>query len=145
MGTRSITRVFTEEDEFLLFMYRQMDGYPEGHGMDLANFLSGRTIVNGIREENFIANGMKCLAAQIVAHFKDGPGGIYIEPVGEREYWPFIEFVYDVKFAFLGKEAKMIVHDVRRGDGNGVLNTLFECTASDYKTEVKKHYGEYDE
>ena len=38
MGTRSLTVVKEEENE-LLVMYRQMDGYPSGHGQDLANFL----------------------------------------------------------------------------------------------------------
>jgi hypothetical protein len=81
MGTRSITRVKDEFGKVILTMYRQMDGYLEGHGADLVEFLSGIQLTNGIdiRQSDIkTANGMGCLAAQLVAHFKDGPGGFYI-------------------------------------------------------------------
>jgi hypothetical protein len=77
-------------------MYRQFDGYPEGHGIDLAEFLSGITIVNGLSldDNSGIANGMGCLAAQIVAHFKTDPGGIYLYPPGTNDVWE--EYTYKV-------------------------------------------------
>jgi len=83
MGTRSLTKViekYDEEEEVLTTMYRQYDGYPEGHGAELAEWLSKFTVVNGIRldDERQIANGAECLAAQMFAHFKNGPGGIYL-------------------------------------------------------------------
>jgi hypothetical protein len=94
MGTRSLTKVY-DEGEIVLVMYRQMDGYPSGHGAELARFLDGLTIVNGIgiNTPAKAANGMGCLAAQIVAHFKDGIGGIYLMPAdaGDEEY------VYEVR------------------------------------------------
>ena len=81
MGTRSLTFVYDEDGRKIINMYRQMDGYPSGHGKDLAEFLEPITMVNGISmTEAVIANGPGCLAAQLVAHFKDGPGGIYLEP-----------------------------------------------------------------
>ena len=80
MGTRSLTFVYDEEGRKLINMYRQYDGYPSGHGKELAEFLEPITMVNGISEARKIANGPGCLAAQLVAHFKDGPGGIYLEP-----------------------------------------------------------------
>ena len=81
MGTRSLTFVYDEDGKILVSMYRQMDGYPSGHGKDLAEFLEPITMVNGIgMTKAVIANGPGCLAAQLVAHFKDGPGGIYLEP-----------------------------------------------------------------
>ena len=82
MGTRSLTFVYDEEGRKLINMYRQYDGYPSGHGKDLAEFLEPITMVNGIgiSEARKIANGPGCLAAQLVSHFKDGPGGIYLEP-----------------------------------------------------------------
>ena len=57
-----------------------MDGYLEGHGFDLAYFLSKGKLVNGISlsETHHIFNGVNCLAAQIVAEFKNGPGSIYL-------------------------------------------------------------------
>ena len=81
MGTRSLTFVYDEDGRTIISMYRQYDGYPSGHGKDLAEFLEPITMVNGIgMTKAVIANGPGCLAAQLVAHFKDGFGGIYLEP-----------------------------------------------------------------
>lgn len=86
MGTRSLT-VFTDEyNDEVVVMYRQFDGYIEGHGLALAEFLNGMEMVNGlIRDDRRVANGMGCLAAQVVAHFKDAPGGFYLYPAGTRD------------------------------------------------------------
>ena len=91
MGTRSNTVIY---DEYhgngsaveILNLYRQMDGYIEGHGVDLLKFLEPITIVNGITTGmTNIANGSGCLAAQLVAHFKNGVGGFYIQtPMGDE-------------------------------------------------------------
>lgn len=79
MGTRSITKVKDEFGKVILTMYRQMDGYLEGHGAELVEFLKGIQLTDGININDVgVANGMGCLAAQLVAHFKDGPGGFYI-------------------------------------------------------------------
>lgn len=98
MGTRSLT-TFIEKyrDEKtqkvkqvkLVTMYRQFDGYPKGMGMDLAEFLSKGKLVNGISvaETELVFNGMGCLAAQAVAHFKDGPGSIYLHRGGTINCW----------------------------------------------------------
>ena len=81
MGTRSLTFVYDKDGKKLINMYRQYDGYPSGHGKDLAEFLEPIVMTNGIgMTEAVIANGPGCLAAQLVAHFKDGPGGIYLGP-----------------------------------------------------------------
>lgn len=83
MGTRSLTFVHDGPTSRPFFnMYRQYDGYPSGHGAELAEFLKPFTMVNGIGllEDHKIANGAGCLAAQLVAHFKNGPGGFYIQP-----------------------------------------------------------------
>ena len=88
MGTRSLTLVYTEDYEVIMNMYAQWDGYPSGHGAELAAFLNSfEAITNGIRvgEERKIANGMGCLAAQLVAHFKVGFGSFYLYPVSEKD------------------------------------------------------------
>ena len=94
MGTRSLTKiveVYQDEKktsrQVLTTMYRQMDGYMEGHGAELAEWLAEFTVVNGIgmTETGKIANGAECLAAQMFAHFKDGPGGIYLYPPGAKD------------------------------------------------------------
>ena len=90
MGTRSLTYVYDSyKDETgklvhrpIINLYRQYDGYPTGHGNDLAIFLRQFTIVNGLgaNENKMVANGMGCLAAQLVAHFKEGAGQFYLYP-----------------------------------------------------------------
>ncbi len=85
MGTRALTFVY-DGDKPIVNLYRQYDGYPTGHGAELAEFLDGFKIVNGIGAETArIANGMGCLAAQVVAHFKDSVGGFYIHSVDATE------------------------------------------------------------
>lgn len=91
MGTRSLTYIYDEnEPQAMLCFYRQFDGYPEGHGMDLAKFLAGIELINGISGPVTMgkqANGPGCLAAQILTRFKNefGVGGIYIRPVHEKQ------------------------------------------------------------
>jgi hypothetical protein len=95
MGTRSLTIVMDGNDE-LVRIYRQMDGYPEDHGVDLAR-LCDLQIVNGLGvDPKKVANGMGCLAAQIIAGLKDGPGGIYLEKCG-GEINDWCEYVYIVR------------------------------------------------
>ncbi len=89
MGTRSLTtfiETYTDREtgkkkkNEIVTMYRQYDGYPSGHGMELAEFLAGGELVNGIGlNDKVVFNGMGCLSAQVVAHFKDGAGGIYLQ------------------------------------------------------------------
>jgi hypothetical protein len=83
MGTRSLTYVYDENCEKIINLYRQFDGYPTGHGAELAEFLNSGRVVNGLdgmgKELQF--NGSGCLAAQLVAHFKKESGGFYLHPV----------------------------------------------------------------
>jgi len=96
MGTRCLT-VFKEDDGTeIAVLYRQMDGYPEGHGEELAEFLADKAIINGIGGESLAGafNGMHCLAAAVVAHFKTDIGGFYLYPAGTRDVDE--EYVYTV-------------------------------------------------
>lgn len=95
MGTRSITRIQDGKGREIVGMYRQMDGYPSGHGVELAEFLNGFQITNGLSisgNPEKTANGMNCLAAQIIAHFKTSPGSIYLYPPGSEDQ----EYIYIV-------------------------------------------------
>ena len=82
MGTRSLTKVFNEEGKEILCLYRQFDGYPTGHGADLKEFLKGMKLTNGYstnqKEDGGWANGMGCLAGQLVAWFKTAPQGKFV-------------------------------------------------------------------
>lgn len=94
MSTRSLTHIH-EDGKILLTFYRHMDGYPEGHGKELCEFLKDMTVVNGIgMNRSKIANGIGCLAAQIIKHFKDDVGNVYIYPAGSSDCGE--EYVYDV-------------------------------------------------
>ena len=46
MGTRALTFVY-EGDKPLVNLYRQYDGYPTGHGAELAQFLSDSKVMAG--------------------------------------------------------------------------------------------------
>ena len=75
-------------------IYNHWDSYPEGLGVTLGWYLSGKRVVNGISSkdnEDLIFNGMGCLAASLVAHLKDGPGNVYIEG---REQHTWIDYYY---------------------------------------------------
>lgn len=89
MSTRSTTKFIDETGACLCAMYRQMDGYPSGHGKELATFLSGITRINS-KGPVGTANGIQCLAAQAVAHFKTEPGGIYLMPFDQEEQWNYV-------------------------------------------------------
>ena len=96
MGTRSLTFVY-DGGKPVMNMYRQFDGYIEGHGQELAEFLLSGKLVNGFgskTEKQF--NGMGCLAAQMICNFKDGVGGFYIYSVDSTDCWQDYEYhVYE--------------------------------------------------
>jgi len=92
MGTRSTTTLISEwNNQPLLTLYSQYDGYWSGHGEELKRFLSEFRMVNGLslNQHGRVANGMGCLAAQLVAHFKDGPGSYYINSPDSKEYYHY--------------------------------------------------------
>ena len=104
MGTRSLTFVYEKYGQVqkpVVNMYRQYDGYPTGHGAELAEFLSGGRMVNGLAQtktvKEIVFNGMGCLAAQMVTNFKQTPGGFYIHPVDfNQDCWQDYEYhVYE--------------------------------------------------
>jgi hypothetical protein len=92
MGTRCLTVINDHYGKEIAVLYRQFDGYPEGHGTELKAFLSGKRISNGIMPGCF--NGMECLAASVVANFKTAPGGFYLYRADTRDIGE--EFVYTI-------------------------------------------------
>jgi len=126
MGTRSLTVFYNnywpQQDETeVAVMYKQYDGYPSGLGDDLVDLLRGVRIVNGIGGDvSNIANGMPCLAAQVVSHFKCGgdpsdlfskgiAGGSYLYPAGTRDCGE--EYIYEIRCApQVGSERDRAIH-----------------------------------
>ena len=142
MGTRSLTIVkesLIQSTKELVVIYKQTDGYPEGMGMKLANFLEGYKIINGIPPDPDpkSANGMHDLAAQLVAEFTNGIGEIYLHPSGTRDVWE--EFIY---YIYLGPDNILRIQvvqacrikDNQSGEWNIVEDKIFDGTP----TEVKK-------
>ena len=80
MGTRALITVFNEELTPILHLYRHWDGDQECCGLELKRFLCKGKLVQGFSpegdENNF--NGMGCMAAQLVANFKEEIGNFYI-------------------------------------------------------------------
>ena len=98
MGTRSTTAIKDEDGKTLVTLYRQYDGYPTGHGQELADFLKARTLINGIggQTARTHANGMGCLAAQLVTHLKgDQIGNIYITNEGDSQEYNYTVYPKD--------------------------------------------------
>lgn len=73
MGTRSLTFVMNEDFQPCATIYRQFDGYPEGMGWDLYNFLANRNKVKGFSYPTSwkqTSNGVEDMAAQLVMYLK---------------------------------------------------------------------------
>ena len=100
MGTRSLT-IFNDKyswkDEEIVVFYRQYDGYPEGHGTDLLTFIDNMES----------RNGMGCLAAQVISHFKEETGKFYLYSAGTRDIGE--EFIYTLYYE--NDELKIKVQD----------------------------------
>ena len=108
MGTRSLTVFNDEYGKEIAVMYRQFDGYPSGHGTELAEFLTGKKMVNGFNSDTGAAfNGSHCLAASVVAEFKDGIGSFYLHAAGTRDVGE--EYIYTIDTA--GQEPIINVYD----------------------------------
>ena len=142
MGTRSLTKVIEtwenkkgkKQRKPITTMYRQFDGYLDGHGLELAEWLSQYTVVNGIssNETGKIANGIDCLAAQMFAHFKDGAGGIYCMHPDASDCWE--EYLYEISEGDNG-----ILLTVYETDHKGGAEEVFHGTAKELLTKIEKY------
>lgn len=139
MRTRSITRI-QQDGQTIVSVYRQYDGYLSGQGVDLANIMKDRKIVNGIRlDENKVFNGPNCLAACIIYGMKKedngNAGGVYV-------YGPDVddeEYVYNVNVISKDKEGWSISYEdypiitvIRYGE------QIFQGTSVEFVDFVKK-------
>jgi len=126
MGTRSLTYIYDGRSK-VLCMYRQYDGYPTGHGAELADFLKPFRVVNGLGapSNEKIANGMGCLAAQLVTHFKGfGAGNFYLMSTSRKlDAWQ--EYEYHVR------DKSITVFDLY-GDGDKPKRQIFKGTWQQY-------------
>ena len=122
MATRAIIRIAEREDKVSFSehpdkirtqIYYHYDGYPEGLGCKLAEFLCDFRVVNGLPLDYFenvkVANGVGCLTAQLIASFKEEPGNVYVEyPDTDRDD---VEFTYYI-WGCVGKDIWMSIFDL---------------------------------
>lgn len=105
MSTKSIIRFKEEKNDgsisTLSTIYQHYDGYLDGVGIKLANWLRNKKILNGIsfgisKEDFTYANGPGCLVAQFIKEFKTEIGGLYIYPEDCENQ----DYNYDVVFNY---------------------------------------------
>lgn len=153
MGTRSLTHVIaTYKDSnnkksktTLLTMYRQFDGYPSGMGADLVEFLEGSRVVNGLGMDDInskrVFNGAGCLAAQLVAHFKQGAGSFYIEPPNAKNCGE--EYTYDIEVDSDTREVTLRCYEIgymnKKNEYVNKKRILFEGKAEAFLEAVKEN------
>ena len=97
MSTRSVITFYRKETPYVS-VYQQSDGYPDGVGKELCDWLYDKILINGIsstiKDTSKYANGVGCLAAQFIRDFKDGVGYLYVTPIDYDKDW--IDFNYSV-------------------------------------------------
>ena len=94
MGTRSVI-TFKENDKPICAVYQQYDGYTDGKGQELKDFLRSKQFVNGIGQDNNVFNGAGCCIAQFISTFKTEAGNLYMVEIGSKE-----EYNYSVNFKY---------------------------------------------
>ena len=148
MGTRSLTtfiETYTDREtgkkqkNEIVTMYRQYDGYPTGHGTELAEFLAGGSLVNGIGlNDTKVFNEMGCLSAQVIAHFKDGAGGFYLQRANKNSGE---EYRYHVIGDFDTKEVTIKVFEVgymnKKDEYVNKTRTIFEGSPTEFLEAIK--------
>jgi hypothetical protein len=95
MGTRAITKIYNEDNQEIVNIYSQYDG---GDYLfeKLKVFIAETPIVNGFSgDDQKVANGMGCFAAQLIKSLKVGVGGFYLYPPKTKDVGE--EYVYKIK------------------------------------------------
>lgn len=95
MGTRAITKVYDNDGDMLISLYRQFDGYQDCHGKELKDFLLKGSLVNGFQSKNQPDfNGMGCLAAQLISNFKKCIGNFYVQ--SDKFEDDIVDYIYEI-------------------------------------------------
>lgn len=130
MGTRSLTVFKDEHNKEICVLYRQYDGYVDGHGQDLFTLLKDKVLTNGLSGNTSLNyNGMHCLAASVIAHFKKEPGQFYLYSAGTNdvgEEYKYILYPDD-------KTICLMIQTVSLSDGT--CTTLYNGPVSELNIE----------
>lgn len=141
MGTRSLTYFYHDGKPFCAF-YRQMDGYPDGHGVELGEILAPITLVNGYQlnmTAGEYANGPGCLAAQVIQRLKEahGLGGIYMinpNPEDNKDGWQEYEYYVHVNTVGEDFNAKYVMYV----EVTDTENTIFSGSVKEFLAWARK-------
>jgi hypothetical protein len=96
-STTSFCEIYEDKEHYVGAMYRQYDGYISGHGADLKKFLKGKKIVNGVgfgADMSKCFNGMGCLGASVIAHFKKEIGSFYLTNPNDIQSYNYKIYAY---------------------------------------------------
>lgn len=142
MATRSSYRVIEKRkfddktiiDELVL-IHVHSGGYPDGHPLETAQWLSEKTITNGIslEETKSVFNGASCLAAQLVSRLKgDSAGNTYIESMKYRGQMGE-DYLYDI-IVDSDDNIEIIAYENYRNENPKII---FKGSPLDYVMEQK--------
>jgi len=101
MSTRSITHIHEEkefnngEEKTICSFYRHCDGYPTGHGQDLANWLKDKKVMNGRVAGAF--NGTGEAAIKLMNHILD-LAGCLVSVVSTQTTDIWEAYIYDIYY-----------------------------------------------
>ena len=91
-----------DKEQIICSFYRHWDGYPSGHGQDLADYLKSRRLINGIQgkdqsdiEKHIAFNRAGSMAINLMHHI-DEISGCEVIPTGDSGYWE--EYTYHIYF-----------------------------------------------
>lgn len=144
MGTRS-TITFCEkiDDKIIPYVniYQQYDGYLEGVGKELCEWLENKIIVNGFScfDKRDIANGVGCLVAQFISDKKNSVGDFYVYPIGEGK--GYCDYNYTVIINKTYSERKLKDITTIEVDSWG-RNPFFKGTISELLCHINNGCGE---
>jgi hypothetical protein len=101
MSTRSVTHIHEISDlggKIVCSFYRHSDGYPTGHGDDLAGWLKGKRLVNGIGmdfKKGIDHNRAGTMAIDLMHCLKQDTS-IEVTPTGQENEWA--DYTYVITF-----------------------------------------------
>jgi len=151
MSTRALIRVFDENNEPIVCIYKHFDGYPSGLGVWIKEAFNGGDCVvkNGIGIGDEIPqcfNGMCDAAAWLVAFLKTHPkrpckiGDVYLvrlkrfpQDLREKTRLLGAEFAYDIWFRH--QHIGITVHSIEYADDGVKLELLYEGPIKNFQPE----------
>lgn len=145
MGTRSTYRIIEKREEDvqdeIALIYVQYDGYPEGHPLSVAEYLSSGTLVNGYDSSmpSLTFNGAGCLAARLIGFLKqDKTGNVYLYPSRFRGN-SGEDYLYDI---IVNSESNYIEMVCYTNGYDYPANELFRGTPQDFVEFVNKPHNQ---